>query len=126
MLDSTQPTTSDGNDVSNLMQVVPPEDAPPQNSPPGDYTDNIAQALEQLEGPKQPSTLPPHLNRALLNSEPITSNGDILPLPHHVMLNHMYTRPSKHTDTTIFGVTTRYKGKFVTTVYYQKTTSGST
>jgi len=122
-LANNQPTTTDAQGIANYIQVLPPEEAPSQNSPPGEDNVDIPQSLLQLEGPKPPkppSVLPAHLNRALLNSEPVVNNGDVLPLPHHVMLNHMYTRPAKGPDTAIFGVTTRYKGKFVTTVFYKK------
>jgi 5'-AMP-activated protein kinase regulatory beta subunit len=62
--------------------------------------------------------LPPHLQRALLNTTPPSDDPSLLPLPHHVMLNHLYILP-KAEDITILGVTHRYRTKFVTTVLYK-------
>ncbi len=68
--------------------------------------------------------MPPHLYRALLNSAPISREDPVLlPLPHHVMINHTYilSRP-KNDDmqsVEVLGATHRYKTKFVTTVMYR-------
>ena len=90
------------------------------SSPPGNYSNNIKQDLAVICGLKQPSKLPPHLERALLNCRPIGNDTDQLPLPHRVMINHIYERPSNESDVAIFGLTRRYKDKYVTTVYYKK------
>jgi hypothetical protein len=67
-----------------------------------------------------PPALPAHLQHALLNTRYIANDPTLLPLPHHVMLNHLYTWPKKDDDNVcIFGITQRYKNKFVTTVFYQ-------
>lgn len=64
--------------------------------------------------------LPPHLQRALLNTAPPSDEDpSLLPLPHHVMLNHLYILPKEGDDVTILGVTHRYRTKFVTTVLYK-------
>jgi len=118
-----QPSTTDGNRIVNTIALDLPEMEIKysNSSPPGEYSTNIKKDITLLGTPpiKGPSTLPPHLNRALLNCRPLTgTNGDTLPLPHHVMINHVYSRPSSHENTLIFGLTTRYKTKFVTTVFF--------
>lgn len=67
---------------------------------------------------KYPLELPAHLERALLNSQPVSEDPGMLPLPHHVMLNHLYARPSSY-NTVILGLTVRYKENFVTLVHYK-------
>ena len=66
---------------------------------------------------REPSVLPPHLHRALLNSPPLTVDSMTLPLPHHVVINHLYS--AARTDgVMLLGLTHRYREKFVTTVLY--------
>jgi len=92
------------------------------HSPPGEYSAELFTVLAaDLTTPKGPTELPPHLERALLNCNPIADDPDQLPLPHRVMLNHLYTRPPKHArDAIIYGLSTRYADKYVTTVFYKK------
>jgi len=102
-----------GLDQDNLSMGTLP------HTPPGSYSqlnpeDDLLRAA--------PPSLPPHLRRALLNTTPSTEDPTLLPLPHHVMLNHLYSLPRKD-NVTIFGVTHRYKTKFVTTVIYKPSTS---
>ncbi|EFA86476.1 putative glycoside hydrolase [Heterostelium album PN500] len=85
------------------------------STPPGSYSKTIP--TEDFQKFPPPS-LPPHLRRALLNTQPSTEDPTLLPLPHHVMLNHLYSLPRKD-KVTILGVTNRYKTKFVTTVLYK-------
>ncbi|KYQ93611.1 putative glycoside hydrolase [Tieghemostelium lacteum] len=85
------------------------------STPPGSYSKSIPE--EEFQKIPPPS-LPPHLRRALLNTQPSTEDPTLLPLPHHVMLNHLYSLPRKD-KVTILGVTHRYKTKFVTTVLYK-------
>jgi 5'-AMP-activated protein kinase regulatory beta subunit len=67
-----------------------------------------------------PVELPAHLERALLNSQPVADDPSMLPLPHHVMLNHLYSRPSLY-NTYILGLTVRHRENFVTVVIYKPT-----
>ena len=66
---------------------------------------------------KKPPSLPPHLLRSLLNTSSPNEDPSELPLPHSVMLNHLYCRQTSD-DHQIFGTTTRYREKFVTTIFY--------
>lgn len=47
----------------------------------------------------------------------------VLPLPNHVMLNHLYSRDydgnDEMKDVMILGTTARYRDKFITTVFYR-------
>lgn len=72
-----------------------------------------------------PPKLPPHLSDILLNQTQ-AQDPMMLPVPQHVVLNHLYVM--QHTDPAILvtGITQRFKPnihtkithKFVTTVYY--------
>ena len=67
--------------------------------------------------------MPPQLQRALLNSAPVNPDDPVLlPLPHHVMINHMYflSRPEDPKENVeVLGTTHRFRSKFVTTVLYK-------
>jgi len=111
-----------------------------KKSPPGSYTQEIPDIVKFSDifeehslsvpapgGPQkkktdEPPTLPPHLfgTRAVLNTE--TDDPTVLPLPNHVMLNHLYFK--EHEDDQkrnilILGTTQRYREKFVTMVFYR-------
>lgn len=78
--------------------------------------------------PPNPSTsdpplLPPHLNKIILNSvmnsdNPLLSDTGVLPVPHPVMLNHLYAL-SIRDGVMVLSTTTRYKKKYFTTVMYK-------
>jgi hypothetical protein len=101
---------------------------PPPGSPPGSYEQL---PFDESTIKNSPPSLPPHLLRALLNTAPPTEDPSTLPLPHHVMLNHLYSLPRRNEKMMIVGITQRYKQKFVTTVLYKAldptvATAGST
>jgi hypothetical protein len=56
------------------------------------------------------------------SSPPPLDTTESLPLPHHVMLNHLYAR-TLSPDVRVLGLSVRYKQKFVTVVFYTPTTS---
>jgi len=125
-VDPTQPLLTDTNGIaSNIVEVKSPDQ---QNdllsssrpfgtiSPPGDYGHFL---YNEQTFKDSPPGLPPHLLRALLNTAPPHADPQLLPLPHHVMLNHLYRIPRIEEKMLIVGVTSRYKSKFVTTVFYQ-------
>ncbi|KAL6043167.1 galactose metabolism-related protein [Balamuthia mandrillaris] len=75
---------------------------------------------------KEPPTLPPHLLKAVLNHQ-MEEDPTVLPLPHHVMLNHLYfkeydSEDEDMDDACVVGTTYRYRQKFVTTVFYRPAT----
>ena len=112
------------------------------DSPPGEYAQEIPSTLQStstqstntLSLTDSPSSspgkskatrvpnIPPHLLRALLNTAPSPDDPSTLPLPHHVMVNHVYALPrSTHSpDLTVLGATHMYRNKYVTSVYYRK------
>ena len=95
------------------------------SSPPGQYgQQDWTNAKASFS--KDPPSLPPHLLRALLNTAPVSEQDPVLlPLPHHVMINHAYylSRPEGEAvdNVQVIGATQRYRTKFVTTVLYQQT-----
>ncbi|GMH55143.1 hypothetical protein TrST_g2860 [Triparma strigata] len=66
---------------------------------------------------KEPHPLPPHLRHIILNKAPSLTDTASLPTPQHVALNHLYCTAIKD-NMMVLGVTVRFKGKFVTNVYY--------
>lgn len=67
-----------------------------------------------------PPQLPPHLENVILNnfnSQDKDNNSGALPLPNHVVLNHLATTSIKHNILAVASVV-RYKRKYVTQVLY--------
>lgn len=93
------------------------------SSPPGSY--GTSEEFNPELTKSDPPSLPPHLKHALLNTSIPSADPQLLPLPHHVMLNHIYSLPRREDKVLILGVTHRYTKrnsnfhKFVTTVYYK-------
>ncbi|RIB10295.1 Carbohydrate-Binding Module Family 48 protein, partial [Gigaspora rosea] len=101
----------DGNLV-NYLEVFEEGDSMDQNgmnagdllssTPPGEYTDEIpgyllayahSHSLETRGGMigEQPPTLPLHPGKGLLNSSAVSKeDNSVLPVPNHVVLNHLY------------------------------------
>lgn len=67
-----------------------------------------------------PPQLPPHLENIILNSSQDTSNENTsgaLPIPNHVVLNHLVTTSIKHNTLCVASII-RYKHKYVTQILY--------
>lgn len=67
-----------------------------------------------------PPQLPPHLENVILNSfnsQDRDNNLGALPIPNHVVLNHLATTSIKHNTLAVASVV-RYKRKYVTQVLY--------
>ncbi|KAJ1829793.1 hypothetical protein LPJ56_000105 [Coemansia sp. RSA 2599] len=97
------------------------------NSPPGEYGNAIPDLVKyQRESTNnrrnEPPLLPPHLNQVLLNSTDVRRDDpNILPVPNHVVLNHLYACSIKDNVMAVSS-TSRYRGKYMTTVYYKPVT----
>ncbi|KAF9113539.1 galactose metabolism- protein [Mortierella sp. AM989] len=63
-----------------------------------------------------PPALPPHLEKVILNNVPSKEDNSVLPVPNHVVLNHLYACSVKEGVLSI-GVTARYRKKYITTVF---------
>jgi 5'-AMP-activated protein kinase, regulatory beta subunit len=63
---------------------------------------------------KDPPPLPPHLRHIVLNKPPSAVDPTLLPVPHHVVLNHLYCTAIKD-GMMVLGITQRFRRKFVTT-----------
>lgn len=70
-----------------------------------------------------PPQLPPHLENVILNSysnaqgESNENNSGALPIPNHVILNHLATSSIKHNTLCVASIV-RYKRKYVTQILY--------
>lgn len=70
-----------------------------------------------------PPQLPPHLENVILNSysnqqgESNENNSGALPIPNHVILNHLATSSIKHNTLCVASIV-RYKQKYVTQILY--------
>eukprot|EP00002_Diphylleia_rotans_P017855 TRINITY_DN3464_c0_g1_i1.p1 TRINITY_DN3464_c0_g1~~TRINITY_DN3464_c0_g1_i1.p1 ORF type:complete len:286 (-),score=64.16 TRINITY_DN3464_c0_g1_i1:344-1201(-) len=123
---SDQPTVTDN--IGNINNFVVVEKRvgedygglpAPSSSPPGSYGLQIpSDDFYDVD----PPLLPPHLTRTILDT-PANAYPDptVLPSPQHVHLNHLFkfSKPTSGEDIQIFGHTTRFRGKYVTTVYYK-------
>lgn len=114
---------------------------------PADYDDHVSRFPHMTTVP-QPPTLPRILDKVILNSEPRRTWDDpganqpglddnsILPVPNHVVLNHLTASAIKN-GTLGVGTTTRYRkkvscpgasvdvpfadGQYITTMYFKPT-----
>ncbi|KAJ2410557.1 hypothetical protein H4218_001553 [Coemansia sp. IMI 209128] len=97
------------------------------NSPPGEYgtaIPDLAKLAREASSSRrnEPPLLPPHLNQVLLNSSEIRRDDpSVLPVPNHVVLNHLYACSIKDNVMAVSS-TSRYRGKYMTTVYYKPVT----
>ncbi|ANB14517.1 Gal83p [Sugiyamaella lignohabitans] len=65
-----------------------------------------------------PPQLPPHLEGVILNSNSTEKdNNSILPIPNHVVLNHLATTSIKHNVLAVASIS-RYSRKYVTQILY--------
>uniref|UniRef100_A0A060T534 ARAD1B01144p n=1 Tax=Blastobotrys adeninivorans TaxID=409370 RepID=A0A060T534_BLAAD len=65
-----------------------------------------------------PPHLPPHLEGVILNSDSTEKdNTSVLPIPNHVVLNHLATTSIKHNVLAVASIS-RYSRKYVTQVLY--------
>ena len=84
-----------------------------------DQQQNNHQNLSWLTPPQ----LPPHLENVILNSysnspgETAQNNSGSLPIPNHVVLNHLATSSIKHNTLCVASIV-RYKRKYVTQILY--------
>lgn len=115
------------------------------NTPPGEYSDEIpgyllayAHSLRVVEknlrnspvsddpfehqecmAEEQPPSLPPHFENVILNSQFVPKEDNrVLPVPNHVVLNHLYACSIRDGVMAVAG-TTRYRKKYITTIYYK-------
>lgn len=82
--------------------------------------DKQAKNQNQLQSWLHPPQLPPHLEHVILNnfnSMDKDNNSGALPIPNHVVLNHLATTSIKHNTLAVASVV-RYKRKYVTQVLY--------
>lgn len=126
MYSPDQPTIPDPyGAMNNYVEVLPIDvaydiEADAQSifstSPPGVY----GQEIPPTEyGAKPPPVLPPHLLQVVLNADPVSDDDPtLLPIPNHVMLNHLYALSIKD-GVMVLGVTHRFKKKYITTVLYR-------
>ncbi|XP_028791972.1 SNF1-related protein kinase regulatory subunit beta-3-like [Neltuma alba] len=76
---------------------------------------------------RDPPTVPPHLQHTLLNCPASRSNSETLPLPHDVILNHLYIENREAPRSVVaLGLTHRFRSKYVTVVLYKPVQRGST
>jgi len=68
---------------------------------------------------QEPPLMPPHMSKIILNADTISeSDPTQIPVPHHVMLHHLYALSIKD-GVMVLSSTMRYRHKYVTTVLYK-------
>lgn len=120
-------------DVSDFVPYVVRDEAPAYlGAPPllpgsiEDETEPYGQFIPSADDyQKDPPPLPAHLRHIVLNKPPSALDPSLLPVPHHVVLNHLYCTAIKD-GMMVLGITQRYRRKFVTTVFYSVEGSLST
>ncbi|KAL2268557.1 hypothetical protein VTJ83DRAFT_3403 [Remersonia thermophila] len=81
---------------------------------------NAIMATERLPNPP---ALPGFLSKPILNVAAMRKDDNsVLPQPNHTVLNHLATSSIKNNVLAV-STTTRYKGKYVTTIMYKPTTT---
>jgi len=110
--------TSKGFSHNTLDSVIDPSRLSLEGFGSEDDDDEYGQELPPLNEENLPPRLPPHLTNVILNSDPISSDPTVLPLPHHVMLNHLYALSIKD-RIIVLASSSRYRLKYVTTVFYK-------
>lgn len=97
-----------------------------QKAPDYEYTQEIPEifvepeALERLASSDftTPPQVPPHLDGVILNANwSEKDNNSVLPIPNHVVLNHLATTSIKHNVLAVASVS-RYASKYVTQILY--------
>ncbi|KAJ9125397.1 hypothetical protein QFC22_000357 [Naganishia vaughanmartiniae] len=101
---------------------------PPADLPPSQHRSFHSRCSTILSQLPVPPALPPHLNKVILNVTPRELEGtvggaagddnSILPVPNHVVLNHLTASAIKN-DTLAVGTTTRYRKKYISTIYFK-------
>lgn len=82
--------------------------------------DEQAKSSGQQQAWLHPPQLPPHLESVILNNyntQDRDNNLGALPIPNHVVLNHLATTSIKH-NTLAVALVVRYKRKYLTQVLY--------
>lgn len=115
----------EGNPLFKKYQYI--NDIPPIFTDPKvmeQYYMAIDKQSKQQNGQQQawlhPPQLPPHLENVILNnfnSQDKDNNSGALPIPNHVVLNHLATTSIKHNTLAVASVV-RYKRKYLTQVLY--------
>ncbi|EPS37636.1 hypothetical protein H072_8646 [Dactylellina haptotyla CBS 200.50] len=103
--------------------------------PPRRYTSIIPAFLEDLEEKQEqygrtfdsqlppPPSLPMILSKVILNgANTIRDDSSVLPIPNHVVLNHLATSSIRNQVLAI-SATTRYRKKYVSTILYKATST---
>lgn len=111
--------------ISNVIQVVISDEMSRgdlRGSPPGAYG-ILTPTAEEYAKAKEPANLPPHLQSAILNTPSLDGDSALLPVPAHVVINHLYSAV-RADSVLLMGITHRYRSKFVTTVFYAQSTTG--
>eukprot|EP00735_Rhodelphis_limneticus_P003609 TRINITY_DN15098_c0_g1::TRINITY_DN15098_c0_g1_i1::g.24927::m.24927 TRINITY_DN15098_c0_g1::TRINITY_DN15098_c0_g1_i1::g.24927 ORF type:complete len:276 (-),score=21.32,sp/Q9SCY5/KINB2_ARATH/38.10/5e-47,AMPKBI/PF04739.10/1.9e-21 TRINITY_DN15098_c0_g1_i1:1151-1978(-) len=93
----------------------------PSTDEPGSPRSSYSCAIPAREEyTKDPPMLPPQLHAVLLNTPPpVQADAATLPVPQHVAINHVYCATRLIDGVVAFGVTHRFKHKYVTTVFYK-------
>lgn len=83
-----------------------------------EFTQTLPDRREFEKAPSPP-ILPPHLLNVILNKDtPVSCDPNVLPEPHHVMINHLYALSIKD-GVMVLSATHRHRKKFVTTCFYK-------
>ncbi|EKX50349.1 hypothetical protein GUITHDRAFT_135491 [Guillardia theta CCMP2712] len=103
---------------AEAAEEAPMDQDPTREEPPSPRNTYSCPPVDPDEYIKDPPAMPPHLQFSLLNHPPMPMQGCILPMPHHSTLNHAFLNKDLPDGLVAVGLTSRFRGKFVSTVYY--------
>lgn len=112
--------TSQFNNIPQYINDIPPIFTDPKVME--QYYVAIDKQSKVQSGQQQawlhPPQIPPHLEHVILNSfSAEDNNSGALPIPNHVVLNHLATTSIKHNTLAVASIV-RYKRKYLTQVLY--------
>lgn len=118
-------TSSNGTTLLNFLKAcesLPDETSVEELGPSSPISSYDCPQPSQADFAKEPSAIPPQLQLTPLNISAFPEAPSVLPRPQYVVLNHAYAeRPSYVSGVVAFGVTHRYRCKYVSLVLYTPT-----
>ncbi|KAF9903327.1 hypothetical protein EC991_003974 [Linnemannia zychae] len=120
LLPLTAISTNDGNGSPRSQGSPGAKDSPSSTS----SSSSKMFASTSSFSSEPPPGLPPHLERVILNNASSKEDNSVLPVPNHVVLNHLYACSVKEGVLSI-SVTARYRKKYITTVFIKPVVTDS-
>ncbi|KAG5645994.1 hypothetical protein DXG03_004596 [Asterophora parasitica] len=113
------PTTPPPVDSITPIPTSPSTPVPPSSTPTIPSSSSTPTPIPTHLAPPQPTSRPLTLGLEA-NTPALTDDGSVLPVPSHVVLHHLSTSAIRNGVLAV-GNTTRFRKKYLTTIYYKPT-----